>query len=67
MRSDQQVRSVPPQRAGYVPDPGYVRAHWTTVAALLVLLFVAMPLGVLSAQSPDAGPSLDGNQVSKTP
>ncbi len=43
----------------------YARAHWAAVSTLLLLMFVAMPLGILTLQSPDAGtPRIDNESAS---
>ena len=44
----------------------YVRAHWAAVSTLLLLLFVAMPLGLLTLQSSDAGaPRIDNESATR--
>ncbi len=44
------------------------RGYWTGVGLLLALLFVALPLGLLSVQASDASQgSLDGQPVSTAP
>ena len=45
---------------------GNRRAYWAGVGMLLALLFVALPVGLVSVQSPDpgSGRSLDGEPAS---
>jgi len=44
----------------------YVRTHWAAVSTLLLLLLVAMPLGILTLQSSDAGTArIDNESVTR--
>ncbi len=42
------------------------RAYWAGVGVLLSLLFVALPVGLVSVQAPESGPgrTLDGEPAS---